>query len=968
MQTGFKQVRQVALPALNLVAHEYEHQPTGARHLHLQSGSAENVFLVALRTVPADSTGVAHILEHTALCGSERYPVRDPFFLMIRRSLNTFMNAFTGSDFTAYPFASQNRKDYFNLMSVYLDSVFRSRLDPLDFAQEGHRLEFAERDNPASPLTFKGVVYNEMKGAMGAPLARLHQGLQERLYPGCTYHHHSGGDPAQIPALSYAALKRFYRAHYHPSNAFFMTYGDIPAEEQQAFIAKAALDAFGEVQGREAIRIAPAARYASPQAAEFAYPVDEEDLGGRAHVALGWLLLPNTDLPMLLRCQLLADLLLDTSASPLRRALETTPLAAAASPLCGFQEDNMETAFFCGVEGADPENAEAIEQLVLQTLEEVASKGVPAEQVEAVLHQLELSQREPGGDGYPYGLQLLMSCLPAAIHQGDPIGILDLDAALAKLRKDVADPAFIGRLVRELLLDNPHRVRVTMKPDRGLAKREAAEEAAALKKIQQGLSQQQAQQIVQQAQQLAERQAQEEDISILPCVTRADIPQEARYPSLAMAESPAGPVAAEAAGTNGLVYHQVVRDLPALAPAQLELLPLYAALVTEVGSAARGYLDTQLLQHRMTGGISAFASLRALPEDASSLRACFTLSSRTLAPKLDAMVALVKDTAEAASFTEPQRVKDLVSQQRARRLNGIAGSGHQYAMQAAAAQLRPAAALNDQLGGIPGILRLLALDASLASDAGLQALCARLAELHEALQKGKSRFLFVAEDSQLQDCQPTLARHWQPAAQPGAATPAPPRAQPSQEPVAYITTTQVNYCAAAHATVSESHPDSAALSLLAGVLRNQYLHTALREKGGAYGGGASHDSSAGIFRFYSYRDPSIQQTFDAFAAAIHWALDGKITEAMLEESLLGVISTLDAPASPAGEIKQAFHHQLFGRTADFRAKARAAHLEVTLPDLRRVAEKYLTAPPAQALITSEARASEAKGFRQTRIA
>src|SRR5210317_1723061 len=222
---AFIPVRQHTVDSLNIRVEQYEHRATGAAHYHLASDYSENVFLVALRTVPHDSTGVAHILEHTALCGSERYPVRDPFFMMLRRSLNTFMNAMTSSDWTAYPFASQNRKDYFNLLDVYLDAVFFSRLDPLDFAQEGHRVEFAEPDNPDSDLVYKGVVFNEMKGAMSSVSSTLWSKLCEHLFPSTTYHYNSGGDPEHIPDLSYEQLQDFYRSHYHPSNAIFMTFG-----------------------------------------------------------------------------------------------------------------------------------------------------------------------------------------------------------------------------------------------------------------------------------------------------------------------------------------------------------------------------------------------------------------------------------------------------------------------------------------------------------------------------------------------------------------------------------------------------------------------------------------------------------------------------------------------------------------------------------------------------------------------
>ena len=321
---AFRLLRTQPVESLNICVEEYEHIATGAQHIHLASSNPENVFLVALRTVPEDSTGVAHILEHTALCGSQRYPVRDPFFMMTRRSLNTFMNAFTSSDWTAYPFASINRKDFNNLLDVYLDAVFFSRLDPLDFAQEGHRLEFAEAANPASDLQYKGVVYNEMKGAMSSVNSQLWQTLTKYLFPTNTYHHNSGGEPACIPDLTYNQLVDFYRTHYHPSNAIFMTYGDIPAAELQQKFETQALSQFKKLDKK--ISVNDEKRYFAPVKIEEQYPLNEDELIDKTHVVLGWLLGQSINLDDVLTAHLLSGVLLDNSASPLMQMLETTPL------------------------------------------------------------------------------------------------------------------------------------------------------------------------------------------------------------------------------------------------------------------------------------------------------------------------------------------------------------------------------------------------------------------------------------------------------------------------------------------------------------------------------------------------------------------------------------------------------------------------------------------------------------------
>jgi len=364
---SFHWLRSQHIESLNIEVSEYQHKVTGALHYHLAANSDENVFLVALRTIPTDSTGVAHILEHTALCGSEKYPVRDPFFMMLRRSLNTFMNAFTSSDWTAYPFASQNNKDWYNLLDVYLDAVFFSRLDPLDFAQEGHRFEFEEPENEQSDLVYKGVVYNEMKGAMSSPVSVLWQTLTTHLYPTTTYHFNSGGEPENIPDLDHSQLKEFYQTHYHPSNAVFMTYGQMSVEDIQGRIHEQALSHFKQL-GRS-ISVADETRYTQPVRVEEAYAAEDED--NKTHHVMGWLLGPSIDLKSQLEAHLLANVLLGDSSSPLRQALETSALGSAPSPICGLEDSNREMCFVCGLEGSNPQHAKAFEKMVFQVLEKI---------------------------------------------------------------------------------------------------------------------------------------------------------------------------------------------------------------------------------------------------------------------------------------------------------------------------------------------------------------------------------------------------------------------------------------------------------------------------------------------------------------------------------------------------------------------------------------------------------------------
>ncbi|MDB9917507.1 insulinase family protein [Pseudomonadales bacterium] len=955
---AFEHKRSRRIDTLNLTVHEFEHRGTGAMHLHLESSYQENVFMVALRTVPTDSSGVAHILEHTVLCGSERFPVRDPFFLMIRRSLNTFMNAFTASDYTAYPFASQNRKDFDNLLDIYLDAVFFPRLDPLDFAQEGHRLEFEIPDDPESRLAYKGVVYNEMKGDTSSPLSVLYDTLKSYLFPTSTYHFNSGGDPTHIPELTYDQLMQFYRRHYHPSNAIFMTFGDIPAVTLQESFETKVLSRFGRLD--EKIEIRPEQRYTETQRIQGSYAVDDvTELSDKTHIVMGWLLGPNTDLGLLLKCNLLSDVLLDTSASPLRRALESSGLGANASPLCGLEESNFEMSFFCGVEGSNPDQQAAVEALILETLERVAKDGVPKENIEACLHQLELNQREIGGDGYPYGLQLIFSTMSAIIHRGDPIALLDLDAALVQLRVEVAAPDFFQKLVRQLLLDNTHRVSLALNPDAKLNQAMREAEIARLAAIKQSLSEAQKADIVAQAQALQARQDQEEPLELLPKVSLADISPKAAAPQGVHTTLGNGlQLSSYAAGTNGLTYHQVVLDLPALPAHLLQLLPLYTNLLTEVGSGGRDYLETQHLQHGMTGGLSAYTAVRGEVSDPDALLAHLVLSSRTLNSKSDDMIVLLKETFVTPDFRETARVREIVKHMRVRREGGITSSGHTLAMTAASSYLRPVSRLNHQLTGLAGIEQLKGLDSALDDEARLEQLIVDLESLQSIVLGGQPRLLVVCDRAELASANQRVEQVWQGFQGQSQVERFACDFDTPQASQAWITTSQVNFCASAFATVAEAHEDAPALSVLAGVLRNGFLHKVLREQGGAYGGGAGHDSGNGIFRFYSFRDPNLLSTFDAFEESVAWLLRTDISGDLIEESILGIISSLDAPGSPAGVARQAYHNQLFGRSVEHRHKVRQAILGVSADDVKRVAQQYLQGPGARAVVCHEDSARE----------
>ncbi len=934
---AFQLVRQHHVEALDILVCEYKHKVTGAVHYHLATNHDENVFLVAFRTQPMDSKGEAHILEHTALCGSEKFPVRDPFFLMIRRSLNTFMNAFTSADWTAYPFATQNKKDFQNLLSVYLDATFAANLNPLDFAQEGIRIEL-ENGEPV----YKGVVFNEMKGAMSSPSDQLYHQLAHHLFPETTYHYNSGGDPKDIPDLTYDELVGFYKSHYHPSNAVFMTFGNEPADKLQEQFETLALSKFDK---GETLHSKPETRLAAPIAVTETYAVDAEDLKDKTYHIISWLLPQASDIKIRLGMRLVEGILLEDSASPLRHYLETCGYAQSTGPIMGVDDSNYEMTFYCGVQGSNPEHAEEFKNGVFKVLEDVASKPVDSQMVDAILHQIELHQREINGDGMPYGLSLILNGLSSAIHHSDPVDVWDVDTAIANVKEELKDPMWLSNLIKEHLIDNPHRVQMTLVPDATKSAKEAEEEKARLAEIGAKLTEADKAEIIAQTEALKIRQDTPDDLNLLPKVGLEDVPAQMHIVQGQLREIISNrldtPLNLYHAGTNGIYYNQVLIQIPDEI-VKSPYFNLMSILMGEVGAGEYGYLELQQLQTAVSGGIGMGASLRSKVDDKGKITAWLTLTTKSLVNNLEA-IRLLKVAFEQLRFDEKDRIIELLQQRKTRWSSRLSGSGHSYAMQIAGRNHSALALRDYNTTGLGALNWLGELVSKIEKDeAAYDQLIQELKVIHNRLLQAPKQFLLVCEEHQSDRLIEEIQNVWDKLSIDQLdAELTQVNFENSDKDEAWLIQANVQFCSSAYAAVEVSHPDAAPLMVLAAYLRNGFLHSAIREKGGAYGGGASYDGNACSFRFYSYRDPRLAETFQDFEASVDWLFNAEQLPHQLEEAILGLIASMDKPGSPAGEAITACYSLLHARTPAFRAQLRERLLAVNLDDLKRVADVYL---------------------------
>ena len=926
---------------LDLNAQIYTESEFNCKHIHLDSKSDEKVFMVAFRTIPEDSTGVAHILEHTALCGSKKYAVRDPFFMMIRRSLNTFMNAFTSSDWTAYPFATQNDKDFNNLLSVYLDSSFFPNLDELDFLQEGHRLEYSEKNNSDSELEIKGVVYNEMKGAMSSISSQLWHGLSKHLYNSSTYKYNSGGNPENIIDLSHEYLVNFHKKHYHPSNATFFTFGNVNPAEIQNFIRENVLENFKP--SNEVISVKNEDRISEPKiVTEFYNPMPDDE--NNHHVVLSWLLGESHNPVELLESYLVSNILLDNSASPLRKALENTDLGKSLSPLTGLEADHKELVFAAGLEGVDSNKQLEVEELILNCLKDVVSNGISDQLIRSSLHQLEIKQREITGSGMPYGLQIMLSCLPACLHNDDPLKVLDLDSSFNLIKNNLKDKNYIEKLIEEKIINNPHRVNYCLAPDTEFNSKNEKKIKDKVDEKSKKLSSKDKERIIELTKDLKIRQEKSDNPEVLPKVTKNDIPKKRVYAKSESYKNDNKNFFYKV-GTNGITYHSIVLPCSPLTDNEFKVASLFTNTLTDIGIGNKGYEEVQKIQSAVTGGISA--SFTLIPnENQSSHYLGLKITSKSLEENEQEMQNLMIETAKDSNFSDKSRIKDMLNFITSDNEKSLIQNGHILSMSNAAAQINNISATNDFASGINFITNTSKLSKKIDKNSELDKYIELFNSIKNKINPVPS-YTFTASSLNMDQSKINFAFDDK-----NNSFSIQNYFDIQQESIGWITGAQVTYCSEAFPTVDFFHKDAPALSVLGAVLRNGYLHSAIREKGGAYGSGAMQDSNNKVFKFFSYRDPRCAETFEDFKKSREWSLKN-ISQEQLDEGILGIISTIDKPLSPFGEAMSDFSMNLDKKDLEKRLEVRSLVKNCTLDDLINVSQKYLFNESKKSVIAGE---------------
>lgn len=919
---------------------ELVHIPSGAKVLSINNEDPENLFSLSFQTIPKTSNGVAHILEHTVLCGSKKFPVKDPFFAMQRRSLNTFMNALTGADFTCYPAASQVPKDLYNLLEVYLDAVFYPKLEELSFLQEGHRLEFSDPLDHESPLEYKGIVFNEMKGALNNPNSLLSEAMSRALFPDITYGINSGGDPKVIPTLTYQQLLDFHREYYHPSRCLFFFYGNLPLEGHLDFIETHVLH---EVKAMEPIPPLPLQpRFAEPKRLIVEYPVAaDEELRHKTLISFGWLTCQILEQKELLALSILEIILLDTDASPLKMALLKSGLCKQVS--CYMEDEISEVPLIITMRGCDPENADPLEKLIKETLQGVIKEGISLDLFENAMHQLEFYRSEITGDGSPFGLSLFMRSALLKQHGGDPTSGLHIHTLFDEIRAlNLSNPNYLTGLIVKYFLENHHMVRISMVPSKELANQEFMEEKRELEAIKEKLTSEQKKKLIAQAQELIVFQKKQEsaDLDILPKVSIDDIPKFSRTYKLEEEKIGKINVFYHQCFTNEITYVDLVFNLPELPEKDLPYARMLTTLIGQLGCGGRSYEQNLEYIQANTGGVGAFLSMNTQAQDYHHFFPSLVIRGKALDRKSSQFFKLMEELSSSIDFTNIERLKEIIMKQYTALESSINQNALKYALNLGSAGLDLHSKIINDLYGLEYFWMIKRLAENF--DAEADELIHKLETLYSQILSENTPELVITCDSAMYD---KLKGHRFYGLHSLGNTPFP-LWQPNYEvdPVhsqGRIITSPVAFNAKILKTISYMHLDSPALSIAAFLCDNLTLHTALREQGGAYGGGAVSSAMAGSFYFYSYRDPNIASTFKSFKASIQTILDNDFEEADIEEAKIEMIQALDAPVAPGSRGSVAYNWIREGKSLEIRQSFRNRLLHLTRTDVIAAVKKWI---------------------------
>lgn len=928
---GFRLLKQQTVPEIDAKGYAFVHEKSGARLFFLENDDDNKVFSISFRTTPADDTGVAHIVEHSVLCGSRKYPLKEPFVELVKGSLNTFLNAMTFPDKTMYPVASRNDKDFQNLMDVYLDAVFYPVMKetPEIFQQEGWHYEI---ESAAEPLRYSGVVYNEMKGALSSPDDVLENKVMLSLYPDTTYGFESGGDPDAIPTLTYEGFCAFHSRYYHPSNSYIYLYGALDIEEKLAYLDREYLSSFDRIEPHSEIALQKP--FGEMVRQEAAYSISEgEKESEKTFLALSWLVGEADDAEAMLALDILQHALLQTEAAPLKKALMDAKIGKDVSS--SFEDALRQPYMSLIVTGSEAERADELCSLTEKELRRLVEDGIDKTLLEASINRLEFKVREADFGTSPKGLVYNIKIMNSWLYDADPALYLYYEELFQRMREGLKGRYF-EEVLEKRLLKNTHRSLVVLKPSKTLSAERDKALAEALEKKKQSFTSEEIEGIVEMNKRLKERQESPETpeaLATIPLLALSDIRREVEKLPLVEREIEGCKTLFSDVFTNKIAYINLWFDAQGVPQEHIPYLYLLTGLLDAVDTESHTYAELSNISNLHTGGISYENSAIARTGEPDSCLPLFRVRARAFVRKLPELFSFLAEVLTESKFTDKKRLEELCGQCRAV-LEARVMSASQRSMAARiASYLSPAGAYNEQ-----AMLSFYSFVADITDhfDERFEELSRTLASLLPLVftQGGLTIGVTLSEDEYgafAEEAQKFCRRLPQEKAKPQRYS-----FDVRAKNEGILSSSRVQYVGKAANFLRLGFSYTGSMDVLETILRYDYFWTKIRVQGGAYGA-FTQISRVGTLFFSSYRDPNLKETLDVFDKTADYLASFDVSDREMVKFIIGTISTLDVPLTPQlkGSVAQdRFFRQL---TDADRQKTRDEILATRQEDIRALA-------------------------------
>ncbi|WP_297002286.1 insulinase family protein [uncultured Dialister sp.] len=932
MVHGFRVNAMSHIEEVNSDAYVMEHVKSGARLMYLDNDDDNKVFYIAFRTTPDNSKGVPHIMEHSTLCGSRKYPLKEPFVELAKGSLNTFLNAITWPDKTMYPIASRNDVDFHNLMDVYLDAVFYPNClkNPQILMQEGWHYEL---ENKEAPLTYNGVVYNEMKGALSSPEAIMEDRAMEKLFPDTTYGVESGGDPEVIPTLSFREFTEFHRRFYHPSNSYIYLYGNMDIDKTLEYLDGEYLSAFDRRNVDSMVKTqAPFGKRISVTAP---YGIAEnEGTEGKAIHALYNAFNDHMSTMDSLAFRILNYVLIDMDGAPLKQAVLD---AGLGSDLSGSYGDSYkQPVWIVEVTGSEVDKQQAFADVVDSTLRSIALKGLDKDMLEAALNRTEFTARENDYQGRPKGLFYGVRAMDLWLYDRDPMEALRYIDDINTLRDNLKTNYFENLLLR-YVIKNPHQVLITMKPEKGLTEkmnRETAEKLAAFKS---SLSDEQLDEIMASTKALKERQASgetEEALETIPLLSRKDLKRTVEEEVLEKENVSGMDHFHFGVHTNGITYLNLYFPLSGLTEEDIPYAILLSTLLRSLSTTKHSYGELARLSNAYTGGMSFAVNGYGKVEDTNAYLPALTVRAKALTAKADKLLDLLGEVINHTLFTDTKRLKELILQEKSEWDMTAFSRGHSLVMTRLTSYFSRGGEFAEQSG-----LSYYYFLADLARkfDGEKEKLVAKLEEVSRKIFTRSGLFFeTIGEEEEKKAVLSNLSLLVDDMEEGEKKEPRPFSFPPAEKNEAFRTSGKVQYVAKGGNFKSHGFAYTGALKVMETILRYEYLWKKVRVLGGAYGA-FTQFLRDGTAILCSYRDPNLAETLKAYEDLPAYLENLTLSDREMTKYVIGTMAAAETQLTPSMKGERAMVHYLSGNTRESRMKIRDEVINCQVEDIRKLA-------------------------------